>query len=56
MMVTNTTNVLLMVTDIYPMVTNVYPIVVLPTLKKLQKLIKKSENQKKMGWQPCFCQ
>jgi hypothetical protein len=29
---------------------------VLPTLKKLQKLMRNQKNAKNMGWQHCICQ
>jgi hypothetical protein len=47
-MVTNITDVLLMVTDITD-------VLLMLTLKKLQKLMKISENAKKLGWQHCSC-
>ncbi len=61
------TDVLPLVTDVYPMVTNVYPMVtdVYPMVakessvanpQKVAKLMKISENTKKMGWQHCICQ
>jgi hypothetical protein len=47
-----------MVADVLPMVTNVYPNVprnpTLPTIKKLEQLMKNQKNGTKIMWQHCF--